>query len=114
MKNYKNYGVKPIKDYGVQFIGNSDIALLTLTGYNDDRGAIASTLKFGGDSDCYAYIADSKASIGSHYTLTHTFNKWLWIYDDSGFTSKFYAETINIYRAGDYGCIIQLINANKQ
>jgi hypothetical protein len=66
-------------------------------------------LDFGEDGVYGAYIIDENTEIGSHYSKVATFNDWLKIYDDDELTYKVYAEEINIYRAGDFGCIIQVI-----
>lgn len=97
MKNYK--------DYPKQFIGESDIASLTLR----SPGRLE-FLNFGEDGDYRAYIVDENAKIGEHYELELEFSEWLTIYDDTELTFKARAEKINVYRAGDFGCIIQLIN----
>lgn len=47
--------------------------------------------------------------IGDHYTLVATFNYWLKIYDDEDRVYYDDAEEFRIYRAGDYGVIIQVI-----
>ena len=62
----------------------------------------------GAGNDYYAYIVDSDAEIGEHYTKVAEFKGWLRIYDDSFLTHEFNADKISIYRAGEMGCIIQL------
>jgi hypothetical protein len=101
MKNYK--------DFDKSFIGASDTATLILAGYQEGKGIVATTLDFGEDGIYKAYIVDDETEIGSHYTKVATFNSWLKIYDDDELTSRIKAKEINIYRAGDFGCIIQLI-----
>ena len=100
MKNYKEYERK--------YIGGSDIAALVLVGC-DENGAKTQLLDFGGDNSYMAYIVDENAEIGAHYKEVATFNYWLKIYDDHERTFSVYAKEIKIYRAGDYGCIIQII-----
>lgn len=103
--------MKSYKDFDVEYIGSSDIAALVLCGYKKGKGAIARMLDFGIDENYMAYIVDTKeVEIGKHYTLIDTFNSWLKIYDDTERTATFKADIIKIYRAGDMGCIIQLIN----
>lgn len=96
MKNYK--------DYDVEFIGNSDIASLTL------RAPMrAEILNFGEDNSYMAYIVDKDAEIGSHYKLEYTFDHWLKVYDDDGLVRTFTGDIIKVYSAGQMGCIIQII-----
>lgn len=107
MKHYK-------WDYEKKYIGDSDIACLILVGgNNEDLGAKGKKLNFGGDSDYYAYIVDDEAEIPERYKLHSSFDKWLQIYDDQGLTMQIHANVINVYRCGDYGCIIQKCNQQK-
>lgn len=92
------------KDYKNEYIGDSDIASLTLRCPDS-----ASILNFGEDGSYYAYVVDKNAEIGSHYREVYRCKYWLRIYDDSSLAKKFYGEEIIIYRAGDFGCIIQII-----
>lgn len=101
--------MKSYKDFKKAFIGSSDIAALTLLGYDPDKGAVPHLLKFGGDNSYYAYIVDAPdVEIGEHYTLAFHFESWLRIYDDEGLTLQKSASNIDIYTAGNYGCIIHL------
>lgn len=85
-------------------LGCSDIASLTLRSVRDvDR------LDFGEDGAYHAYIVDSEATIGEHYTLCSEFQHWLKIYDDLDLAAEFVAATIKVYRSGQFGCIIQLL-----
>ncbi len=101
MKNYK--------EFEQRFIGNSDISTLILVGCNGEEGLKTEQLHFGEDGSYKAYIVNSETEIGSHYMKVATFNHWLKIYDDEGLTYGVEAEAINIYRAGSFGCIIQII-----
>lgn len=101
MKNYK--------EFERTYIGSSDIASLILVGCRNNEGLKTATLDFGEDGDYRAYVIDSEVKIGSHYRKVATFNHWLKIYDDDKLTLRFDAKEINIYRAGDFGCIIQTI-----
>lgn len=102
------------KEYQKRYIGSSDIAALTLTGMRpadepgDCTGLKAFFLHFGEDGSYDAYICDEAAEIGEHYILEATFTRWLRVYDDHELVRKFYADIIKVYRAGEYGCIIQL------
>lgn len=100
MKNYK--------EYEKRFIGSSDIAALILVGC-DENGLKTSTLDFGEDGSYMAYVVDEDAEIGAHYKKVADFKHWLKIYDDDELTYRVNAQEINIYRAGDFGCIIQTI-----
>ena len=101
MKNYKEFEQK--------FIGASDIASLTCRSVND-----VFSIDFGKDGTYYAYIVDGVAEIGEHYTLVKSCKHWLKIFDDCEKTIDIYryGSTINIYRAGEQGCIIQIIKEN--
>ena len=101
----KSYKVFPKK-----WIGVSDIASLVLVGC-DKNGVTSEMLHFGEDGQYYAYIVNERnVVIGSHYKLRHTFEKWLKIYDDDGLRYEVKAAKINIYRAGDFGCIIEVLD----
>lgn len=101
MKNYK--------EYEKRFIGASDIAALILVGC-DENGLKTSTLDFGEDGSYMAYVVDEDAELGAHYKKVADFKHWLKIYDDDELTYRVNAQEINIYRAGDFGCIIQTIS----
>ncbi len=104
MKNYKFYETISL--------GSSDIATLILSGIKDSTGLSLEKLTFGEDGNYSAYLVDAEAEIGSHYTLVNEFTKWLKIYDDDECMADLSADIIKIYRAGEFGCIIQLFNAN--
>lgn len=103
------------KDYQIIYIGDSDIAALTMVGCRDGAGLVPEMLYFGGDNSYHAYLIERTASetveIGAHYKLVATYNHWLSIFDDFGRTyhSEKKVDRINVYRAGQYGCIIELI-----
>lgn len=94
------------KNYKKVFIGESDIASLVF------RGACKlKEINFGEDGDYRAYIVDEDAIIGSHYEYIDTFKSWLRIYDDFGLKLRLNnSRKYKVYRAGDFGIIIQLIN----
>lgn len=73
------------------------------------NGLKTSTLDFGEDGSYMAYVVDEDAEIGAHYKKVADFKHWLKIYDDDELTYRINAQEINIYRAGDFGCIIQTI-----
>ena len=95
MKNYK--------DYLQTNIGYSDIASLTIRSCS-----IVAPLDFGSDGDYRAYVVDSDTEIPNHYQLVQNLEHWVHIFDDAELTFSAKADHIRIYRAGDFGCIIQL------
>ena len=97
------------KDYCTKSIGASDISCLVLAGCSEKDGFKLDKLDFGEDGSYYAYIVDKAAEIGSHYNKVAEFYHWLKIYDDFGLTFSVYADKVIIYRAGAFGCIIQII-----
>lgn len=87
------------------FIGNSDIASLVLRSV---PGVFE--LHFGGDGNYSAYIVDEECAIPDYYRFEWEGRNWLWIYDDEGLTMRIeHRGAIRIYRAGDFGCIIQKV-----
>lgn len=117
--------MKSYKESEKRGIGESDIALLTLTGPIEGTvtyrmggkkyelpatGNVApQNLLFGGDGDYSAYIVEGDAEIGDHYEQVAEYKVWMKIYDDHGISREFEADRIKVYRAGEYGCIIQLL-----
>lgn len=101
------------KDYEKKHIGCSDIACLILVGCRASEGVKAEKLLFGEDGSYSAYVVEQTehedVKIESHYTKVATFNHWLKIYDDDGKTFACRGKEINIYRAGEFGCIIQIL-----
>ena len=100
-KEMKNY-----KDFEKIYIGDSDIAALTLR----TVGKVYD-LRFGGDNAYYAYLCSGNdVEIGSHYRPVFEGEAWLKIYDDRELVvdlRKFEDHSkMTVYRSGDYGCII--------
>ncbi len=101
MKNYK--------DCKVVDLGYSDMATLIMVG-GSDKGLKLKPLYFGSDGRYPVYIVEEEdVEIGSHYKKVETFKYWLKIYDDEENTFRINGTEINVYRAGDFGCIIQII-----
>ena len=97
MKNYKEFEKK--------VIGDSDIATLTV------RSALnLYNLSFGQDGLYSAYIVDETCIIPEHYKLVIECDYWLKIYDDEKLTFYDKGKKFKVYRAGEFGCIIQKIN----
>ena len=94
------------KNFEKIYIGDSDIASLVLR-----TPTKVDILKFGGDSSYYAYECFGEVEIGEHYSKVFSGETWLKIYDDEGlsyshseYNGKY--KSFDIYRAGEYGCII--------
>lgn len=101
--------MKTYKSYEKGFIGVSDYSTLILVGCGEN-GLKTEQLSFGEDGAYKAYIVEgADVIINSHYERVSTFNHWLKIYDDNARTFYEFAKEFNIYRAGDFGCIIQII-----
>ena len=105
--------MKSYKQFEKTYIGDSDIAALVLVGC-DKTDVVARMLNFGEDGTYKAYVDDSDTEIGNHYNKICSFNHWLKIYDDDGCTAEFKADLIIVYRAGEMGCIIQLVNDDNK
>ena len=100
MKNYK--------EFNKVWLGESDIAALTVRSCGD-----VYNLNFGEDGSYDAYECFGDVEIGSHYTKVFEGHKWLKIFDDYRLAyDKYFAEyeSVDIYRAGDFGCIIHWHN----
>lgn len=97
------------KAYGKLPLGYSDIASLILRSMNED-GQKLGILDFGGDGCYNAYIVDADAKIPERYSLVFKGHNWLWVYSDSARVAEFDGRLINVYRAGGYGCVIQIID----
>ena len=93
--------------YGEVSLGSSDVATVILAGMKP-RGVGTMTLHFGGDGHYGAYLVNENAEIGSHYKLKGIFRSWLKVYDDDSLMVYLRAKKIKVYRAGEYGCIIQV------
>lgn len=101
----ESHDYKGKKDY----IGASDIAELTLC-CNGEK----TPLYFGEDGTYHAYIVHGTCDIPLHYAKVAQFKDKIDIIDDDGFVTCYEANVIRVYRAGEFGCIIQLLDNNKQ
>lgn len=90
-----------------EYIGSSDIAELTLRSEGKTQ-----PLHFGEDGSYYAYIICGEYDIPSHYTEVARFKGKVDILDDDGFVVFYEAEEVVVYRAGEFGCIIQMKEAD--
>lgn len=95
------------KDHEKTYIGSSDIACLILAG-GGENNVQPVYLTFGEDGAYRAYIVYGECDIPSHYTLKHIFRGWMKVYDDEGKTLTVTGDAIKVYRAGSFGCIIQI------
>ena len=92
-------------------IGTSDIATLIMVGcpIEESNELITKPLYFGEDDNYKAYyINEDNIDIPEHYKKVAEFSTWLKIYDDTGLTSTIKGERIEVFRAGDFGCIIKV------
>lgn len=106
--------MKSYKMFQKQYIGSSDYAALTLVGAREGIGVCAEMLRFGGDAGYYAYMVDGEAEIGAHYELIASFNHWAKVYDDDGLVLLLEGDKINFWRAGEMGCIVQILKREKE
>ncbi|MBO5416740.1 MAG: hypothetical protein J6A83_08945 [Clostridia bacterium] len=104
--------MKKYKDFEKVYIGSSDIASLTVRSVQT-----VATLNFIEDGSYHAYECFGEVEIGSHYTKVFSGKTWLTIYDDEGRTYKHHSwnqnteyPLVDIYRSGDFGCIIHWHN----
>ena len=96
--------------YPVSSLGFSDIAALTVTAYDSD-GLTAHILPFGSDGSYRAYVVDAECEIPDHYkpVMEFTSSGWIRISDDVHVTfTRSFTNGLTIYRAGNFGCIIQV------
>lgn len=100
--------MKTYKDFGKQHIGSSDIARLTLTGYQKGEGSVTVPLYFGQAGSYNAYIVEGEAEIGDDYEKKAEFHSHLTIFDDAGPVKRITGERIVVYRTAETGCIIQM------
>jgi len=96
--------MRSYKTYPRHYLGCSDVAGLTVVHPGEPF-----TLKFGSDGDYSAYFVDEAAEIPAHYQHVATVHGWMWIFDDFMRRYNARADEIKIFRAGDFGCIVQLI-----
>lgn len=96
------------------YAGTSDIARIKIE-TNNNIGFI----KFGGDSSYKAYIISNNDEVPSHYVKKFTFKDCYWfkLFDD---IERVHSEnlipnsSLTVYRAGDYGLIIQCDIESKE
>jgi len=94
----KNY-----KEFEKVYLGYSDIAGIVARSY--DRVEI---VRFGSDGSYKAYLCEN-AEIGDHYKKVFEANDWVWFYDDHEKRLEVVGKTIEIWRSGEFGIIINVI-----
>lgn len=97
------------KECPIVSLGSSDISSLIVR-----AGCDSFVLNFGGDGYYFAYVVDGEnIEIGSHYELVFSSDtSWVSVFDDCTLTYSRHdwdIYRVNIYRAGNYGCIIQFL-----
>ena len=104
--------MKSYKDFEKVTIGYSDIVTLVVFGCRED-GLAVDMLNFGSDGIYNAYLVDeADVEIGEHYKKVANFKNWMKIYDDHIKSFEIQAKEINVYMAGEFGCIIQAIGCD--
>lgn len=121
--NVINTQISGYKNYKLD-LGISDIAQLTMLGCKSEQGAIPAALKFRGDGAYHAWLVFDKKLIPEHYDLveryefecefhhmdgttsTASLNAWVKIFDDTTLQAEVVGKRIEVYRAGDFGCLI--------
>ena len=98
----------------MKYIGFSDIASLVLRGSRGVDGfPTVQELFFGGDGDYYAHVVKDGEKVPSHYELCYSCKGWLKIYGDRECEAEFRGGRINVYRAGQYGCTIEVLTEEE-
>lgn len=103
MKNYK--------ELEKMYIGGSDSAFLTVIEWGPADAPNWLTmheLKFGEDGDYSAYVCWGDVEIGDHYKKVLELHRSITIVDDDRAVFDAKADTIKVYQAGEFGCIIHL------
>ena len=104
----ENSVMKNYKEFNKVWLGESDIAALTVRSCGD-----VYSLNFGKDGSYDAYECFGDVEIGSHYTKVFEGSTRLKVFDDYSLAYDKYFEEykyVDIYRAGDFGCIIHWHN----
>ena len=90
------------KSFERVMLGASDIASLV---FRACRGGVAE-VKFVGDGVYHAYECTGEVEVGEHYKKVFEGEGWLMVYDDKTLTYQRSGKRFEVYRAGDFGCII--------
>lgn len=106
--NDKNLVSEYYKDYVIN-LGDTDIAQLFLFNAFDSY-----RVEFGGDCNVKAYITHNYCDIPKHYTLKKVFYNNVTTYTDSfGDIVKIDGDIIEIYTAGLYSVLINIVSYDK-
>ena len=101
--------MKSYKDFEKIYIGCSDIGSLII-----GSPYVVKEIFFGADGRYEAYECFGEVEILEHYNLICSGRTWLKLYDDEGLTYSRWKPNsyikFDIYRAGDFGCIIHWHN----
>lgn len=101
--------MKSYKEFGKMYIGASDKACLTVKNFDKKVILVAEEeLHFGEDGEYSAYITYGDVCIGEHYKLMHKYSGDIVIADDERDVFAAVADSIEIYQAGEFGCVIHL------
>lgn len=97
--------MKSYKDFEKIYIGRSDIGSLIVRGPH-----MVGEIFFASDGRYETYECFGEVEIPRHYNLVYAGHTWLKLYDDEGLTYNRWKPNgyikFDIYRAGDFGCII--------
>ena len=106
---------KSYREFDKMTIGESDRAELVMFGPSCSGETSATKLCFREDSLYSAYIVTGfDVDIGAHYKPVAVYKGWLRIYDDLGISFKAEADQIEVYRAGNFGCVIKLVGGSAK
>lgn len=101
-KEKRWYRMKTYKEFPKRYIGESDSAYLLLRSAQEEK-----QLTFGEDGFYSAYIVnDSACEIPDFYKKVFECSDQLEVRDDFEKSTVFKGEKIEVYRAGEFGCII--------
>lgn len=96
-------------------VGGSDRASLFAIGFDVNYGWRFVPIHFGADDSYKAYICTEQAEIGAHYHLVGELYHEIRIIDDDDGNCTFEAsaDRINLWRAGEFGFVVQLCGLKK-
>lgn len=98
------------KDFSKIYLGESNIASVVMVGCQPQGGAKAELLRFGEGGSYTAYFVTKDIPITEHYEKVFEFRSRLAIYDDKNYIGVVKAEKIEVYRAGEFGCVIKAVD----
>lgn len=95
------------KEFDKVHLGFSDIAALKVVGCDHERGLESNIVNMGSDGEYEAYYCNN-AIVGGHYKKVYSVDGWIEFYDDYKKTFQEFGK-FDIYRAGDFGIVINKI-----